>query len=79
MQIKVYVITEISEGGEHIIATRLTNEAARAIAKLAPNRRVTKTFATKDVQLIATDQTYIDSNKKEQNDGINSFKRSGNQ
>lgn len=55
MQIKVYIITEVSGAGENIIASRLTFEAALSIAKLAGNRRITKTIATKDNHIVATD------------------------
>lgn len=52
----MYIITEVLDtGGEKLIASRLTFEAARAIAKLKGNRRVTKTTATKDICTIYTD------------------------
>ena len=56
IQIKVFVITEVLEtGGEKLIAARLTFEAARAIAKLHGNRKIEKTFATKDECMVPTD------------------------
>lgn len=47
MEIKVYVITEVTKEGEVYIASRLTYESARHIAKLGPNRRIIKDVATK--------------------------------
>ena len=69
MQSKVYVITEIDGSGrEKVIAARLTNEAARSIAKMKANRRVTRLIATKDLELVQTDYYIIEQHKKEQHD-----------
>lgn len=47
-QVIVYVVTElVPTGGEKVVALRLTNEAARGVAKEKPNRAVEKMIATK--------------------------------
>lgn len=52
MQVKVYVVIEVKAGSERIIAARLTNKAARDIARLAPNRAVKLFVATKDSHIV---------------------------
>ena len=72
MRTRVYVVEQVSESadGEEtstLLAIRLTNAAARAIAREAGNRKVTGTYATKDEVLIHTD--IANQQRKEQQDG----------
>lgn len=68
MQLKVYIVTEINEsGGEVMLAARLSNEAARSIAKQKGNRRVTRLIATKEMQLTAKDEM-VNSTKEQNHD-----------
>lgn len=57
MRQKVYIVSEVQgTGEERIIAVRLTDSAARAIAKSKGGRRVTKFIADKDVFLKDTER-----------------------
>lgn len=63
MQQKVFIVSEVTtSGSERIIAVRLTEKAARAIAKQKGGRRVTRFYADKDEFLKEQErstQTYI--------------------